>query len=539
MRPVRPATASSDVRWRDLALLAGFFALSWVAVGANRDAPWIDDWVYAWSVEHLIATGELAVLPFSAVYPIGQVLWAAPFAWMSGFSFVALRASTVVLAVLGCWALHGTLTELGYGRRSCRLGAFALAVHPVFFAMSFSFMTEVPFVALSTLGLFFHVRAAVRNDVRARWIGSAVALGAFLVRPIGVVLPIAAALALGRPARGGRWREHITPLVLSVLTMVALQLLLPRWLGPLDWADIRLEYLDWWSSVPFTRYVAWTAEVLVQSAFPLAPVVVTAMLAQRRGPTAIVAAAVLTLGAWRWGGEIPSPMPHGQMWSLEEISSRAMLPGGVPAHPWALSAQPWLMGAGALVAGALVALAVRSPRRSRPEASRHLRVVWIYGLLQLVSIHALWFYNDRYYLVLAPVIALAAARALDDAPRAQAVAFAGLAVVAVISITGTRDMLAVNHAAAEAVRALEASGVPPSAIDAGYTLNGWRLYAHPEQLAPGADRRTDVPRVTAASSAGVTAIVATRPEVGRQLLRTVPLPAATWQSSRELYVVRP
>ena len=57
----------------------------------------------------------------------------------------------------------------------------------------------------------------------------------------------------------------------------------------------------------------------------------------------------------------------------------------------------------------------------------------------LAAIHALWLYNDRYYLVLAPGVAIAAATALDQDTRAQRVAAALLVVWATVAITGTRE----------------------------------------------------------------------------------------------------
>jgi hypothetical protein len=87
-----------------------------------------------------------------------------------------------------------------------------------------------------------------------------------------------------------------------------------------------------------------------------------------------------------------------------------------------------------------------------------------------------------------------------------------------------------------AVRRLEARGVPAPDIDAGYPLNGWRLYAHPENLPPGADRRYDVPFVT---SAGKTPyVIANYPLPDADVIEVVPLPRATWQTTHELYVVK-
>src|SRR4029077_183602 len=145
--------------------------------------PVIDDWVYAWSVEHLLKTGQVQVLEFSAIYPLAQIAWGALFARIAGFSFVSLRLSTVVLSVVGCWAVYLTLRELSCRWTTSLLGALALALDPVFFAFSFSFMTDVPFVDVSAVAVFFYVSAVRRERPARLWIGGAASIAAFLVRP--------------------------------------------------------------------------------------------------------------------------------------------------------------------------------------------------------------------------------------------------------------------------------------------------------------------------------------------------------------------
>ena len=66
--------------------MASLFGLASLWVGPRANVPVIDDWVYAWSVEHLLQTGRLRVLEFSAVYPIAQIMWGALFARVAGFS---------------------------------------------------------------------------------------------------------------------------------------------------------------------------------------------------------------------------------------------------------------------------------------------------------------------------------------------------------------------------------------------------------------------------------------------------------------------
>jgi hypothetical protein len=97
-------------------------------------------------------------------------------------------------------------------------------------------------------------------------------------------------------------------------------------------------------------------------------------------------------------------------------------------------------------------------------------------------------------------------------------------------------MLATNDTVARLTRDLEAQGVRPFDIDAGYTLNGWRLYAHPENLPPNEDPHWSVPFVT--SSRPTPYGIVNIPSPGEQVLRVEPLPAALWQVTDRVYVVR-
>ena len=74
----------------------------------HRDVPVIDDWTYAWSVEQLRYHGRLAMLDWSAVFPVGPALWGTAWSLVFGFSFTTLRVSTLVLAAVasGCPVPH-------------------------------------------------------------------------------------------------------------------------------------------------------------------------------------------------------------------------------------------------------------------------------------------------------------------------------------------------------------------------------------------------------------------------------------------------
>ena len=528
-----------------LPALAVIFGAGWFLVGAGRNTPVIDDWVYAWSVEHFLRTGTLRVLEYSGTYPVALTLWAAPFATLLGFSFATLHFATVSLSTLGCWAWYLTLRELGVDTRARVLATLVLVFNPVFFALSFSFMTDAPFVSVSNIAAYFFISAARRDRPGRLWIGSAFAIAAFLIRPLGIALPIAALVAMPWRASGRPWRlwqttarEWIVPPLAAIAAMALLWIVTTRTMGQADWQTMRLENLRWWTSIPLGQYAGWNARILAETIFPLAPVLLAALFSRRL--TIVVAgilAAAFGAGLYMTLGEIPSPLPNWQTWSLQDIGARAMLTGTAATSPWSAAVTPWLRGLGLVaIAAAVAGLCLPSgaeSRHPREDAGRGSGLLLALAALHFILINTLWLYNDRYYIVFAPAVAYLATRL---GPMRLSIAGPLLALWALVAVTGTRDMLGVNDTAGRAATTLEASGAKPWEIDAGYAWNGWRLYAHPEHLAPGGDPRSDVPFVT--SDVPSRYAIANSPQPGYEVVEIVPLPEATWQATKQLYVLK-
>jgi hypothetical protein len=516
-----------------LACIAAPFAIGWVCVSPWRDVPVIDDWAYAWSVEHLLKTGQLLVSDRSSIYPVVQILWGAVFARAAGFSFGALRLSTVVLAVFGCWAIYLMLRELAFDTTVSLLAALTVALYPAYFALAFTFMTDVPFVSVSAISLFFCV-AGVRRDRPAwLWCGSVFAVLAFLVRQVGVVLPVAAFAAADR--RVLSWlavRRFWLPIAAGLLAICAFWVVLPAVLGPLPVIEQRKSDLQWWTLLKFVDYARWNVELFWIVAFPLAPLLLCPLTQRRRALTIAGLAVALLIAVRLTLGSIPAPLPDGQTWALEDLGMRTVLVGGeIQPSAWAVRAVPVLKVAGAILVASLI-VGLSSLRRGDWRAGRVLLAA---GLLHVIVINMIWVYFDRYYLVLVPTVVYLAAAQLRDRRARTWPAIVALAVWASLGIPGTRAMLAANAVCAEMARDLEAQGVRPSEIDAGYAVNGWRLYSHPENLPPTADRRYEVPFVT--SDVPTAYGIVTTPKPGEDILRTETLPAAWWQVTGHLYLV--
>ncbi len=522
-----------------LLIISSFFLISCLLVSPLRNVPLIDDWTYAWSVEHLLKTGRLAVLDWSAQYPIFQTLWGTLWALLFGFSFGVLRLSTVVLAMLGCAALYLALRELGLGRERSLLGALALAANPVFFVLSFSFMTDVPFLSMVNLTVLCYVAGLKRDQAAWLWAGGLFATAAFLSRQIGFLIPLALLPCLS--LKDGGWRKllkQVTPLAASLLGMGLLWLWIAKSLGITSIMTLKaggIRYLFWVSP---GDYLGSNVFLLLQVTFAIFPLLIAGMLFKPRwwpvtlGVLVIGGAILLRL----YFGEVPSPVPDGEVWSLKDLANvRGLIQGNLTV-PGTAHRFSWLVCALLLTSIAVLAAGIgRLLFETRGRISKPARLMAASGLLQLGIINGLWLYYDRYYVVLLPSLIYLALRLTLKTGFSRVLAWSGVAVLSFVSISGTWDALRFNQACAEAFDYLRATGVPAAEIDAGYSLTGWVQYAHPENLPPGANPAEDAPWVTSLKE--LPYVVSNTPLPGHDVLKEISWSGSLWAISHKVYVL--
>lgn len=528
--------------WRErypLFAILSFFALSCLLVSPLRNVPVIDDWTYAWSVENLIRTGRLAVLDWSAHYPIFQTLWSSPWALLFGFSFGVLRLSMVVLAALGCAALYLTLRELELDRERSLLGALALAANPVFFLLSFSFMTDVPFLSMMNLALLCYLTGLKRDRPVWLWVGGLFAAAAFLSRQIGLAIPLVMLPSLF--LKEGGWTKlpkRLAPLLVSLLGMGLLGLWVSKSLGRTSVMTQRMEGIRYLFLVSPGEYLNYNLDLLLQAVFAIFPLLIAGISLKSRRWLLTLAASVIggAILLWLYFGEVSLPLHGENTWSLEELGcGRALIQGVLmvtgPAHHFSRLARAlMLISAAVLVVGIARLLFETRGRMSKPA-----RLMIASGLLHLGTINALWLYYDRYYLVLLPSLIYLALKLTLKTGLSRVLAWSGVAFLSFVSISGTWDALRFNEACREAFDYLRAAGVPAAEIDAGYSLNGWVLYAHPENLPPGAHPTEDVPWVT--SQTELPYAISNTPFPGYDILKEVSWRGSLWAVSNRVYAL--
>jgi hypothetical protein len=520
-----------------LLAIAGIWVAAISIVGLGPDVPLQDDWTYAWSVEHVLETGRFAVLPWSLHFPVFQTAWAAGFAAIFGFSFPVLRASTLLLALIGAWLLYLTMRELEVDRRTSSVATFTFFLNPIVFFLSFTFMTDVPFVTLTILAVFAFVAAHTRQRPFWLWVGAAASIAAFLTRQIGIVTPVA-----GVPLVLAAWPDRrlmarrALPLATAWGVMAVSTIGLARYVGTTSYMTSKLENLQWLLLVRAGDYFDYNLWSLVHASFALLPLLAALLpfVALHWRAWIIctgVAGSVLLLRF----GRLPTPLTQGDSWSVVELgSSLALMPGGA-ARELASWLDPTIVAAGFVATGAVVTLAWQGLRST---TSVRAPIVGVALLLtaHLVVLNVLWLYSDRYLMMMLPLALILIACVTRRTRLTLAPAIVTLTLWAAIDGVGTRYAMKVNDVALNTWHALNDAGVPPWDIDAGYAINGWMLYAHPQRLAAGMDRERDVPFVTAARSA--TWLIAHSPVEGYAIVREVSWPEQPWPRRHRLYVLR-
>jgi 4-amino-4-deoxy-L-arabinose transferase-like glycosyltransferase len=190
---------TSTIRLYDrtvLVLIIVLVGVAFAAVGAIGDLPAIDDWSYGGTAFRFHHTGILAPSDFTGFTLLTNILWSYPFLVLFGDSFEALRISSLVAALVGVACTFLAMRLVGQSRLNAAMAALALAFCPLFFARSFTFMTDVFFTSLTTLAAYFYLRwfaSARRSDLAIAVIASVFAT---LSRQLGLFLPLAFGLSL-------------------------------------------------------------------------------------------------------------------------------------------------------------------------------------------------------------------------------------------------------------------------------------------------------------------------------------------------------
>ncbi len=448
-----------------------------------------DDWSYIYSAMVLAKTGHVVYNGWATAMLGWQLYLGALFIKLFGFSFTAVRASTMLVAVVTVPLVHRLLVRLGVPVWNATLGTLTFALSPLYLPLAASYMSDIPALFCLLVCMYGCVRAmGAETDRRAcGWLVFAAATNATggTVRQIawlGVLVMVPSVAWYLRRRRG----VVVTGAVMWAVSLAAV-------FGLLHWFNHQ-PYVSVEKLLPVGMDVhdaVRIAKDMVKAVFTMAllllPVVTAFALrfplrdrVARRVLVIVLAAMVAGVGVLSWHG-------GGARWmSLllgDYVSAKGILDLG-----WMLGTLPDVVPkpVGAVVALAVFVAGVMSAgwfcfakvTRERAAVVWESPVFWLLGpfsvaYVGLIVTRAAMF--DRYLLpllfaLLVVLLRLYERRVGGRLPLACAVP---LVVLAVYGVAGTHDLFALSRARLAAANEMRAAGVPRNEIVAGFEYDGW------------------------------------------------------------------
>ncbi|MGO9059081.1 MAG: glycosyltransferase family 39 protein [Candidatus Binataceae bacterium] len=524
-----------------IALLAPLAPLVWFAIVYTvirplAAGPVVDSWIYRRAVKNL-AAGVLALPGFTAAMPVAQIAYGALWSRLFGWSYPALDLSVALLGLAGAMLFYPLARRCNADRTGATLATALLAASPCYLFLSFSFMTDVPFVALMIAAHLMFATAEQGRAQRWMWGCAALLIVAFLVRPFALAAIAGSAGAImlaGEPGRRlGFGRSLVTPFIVAV----AICVLVWWWLTamrPAPWMlDLRKHNLSYLYLVPVRVYFtdAMLAPLLYLG-LVLSPLALPYLFSKRWRLGVAIAAALAAVA-------LPLLLADPGARSIPELSccggwANALVLRGPLRFVWSdqrLRLAVLLVAIGGVAGMTLAALEIRAPTRGFLAVMISAAIYWA-GMIPL------WMFNDRYYLAMLPAgcLLLAVARR----PQGLASRVTSLALLAVVGWFALGGAYAQQRGLDTVIMVRDAllnDGVPRSAIDAGYPLNGNDLY---RDARPG-ERETlsteaGIPLITSKELSQYT--IAAAPVSGTVILRRFGWPGSWGFGRRPLYLLK-
>ena len=500
----RAAAFASRHRW--LLVVLGAYALSAFLVPTLAPVAISDDPLHARSVEILMRQGHLEVLPLVVTSLVGQVLWAAPFAWLFGDTLGVLRVATVVMVGLSALPMYGLLRELHVTRTRSALGTALYLFNPLTYALAFTFMSDAYLVAGLIASTYCFVRAVNRSALDSRWLtlGSVFAGFTFLVRQQAALIVIAVAAFLwltGELARAAGGARRLARLVGPFAAIAGLYYFWYHVIQgtPAHSAQVNVSS-QLFSVGPLDAFVLVRRltffEVMYVALF-LLPLVLASIPALRSLVGTTTRAGWIVLAAWgalvvlglTWFGNGRARMPY-----LTQFAGPSGLgpPNDVRGGRAPLispTGQAWLTGVCAIATLALALILVHRlrARRGRPAATATGVVFALLvgqAVAAVVSSYPLFdtaISRDRYLLPLLPLAIALTLRALHGVRVLMPIAWAGVVVFAAVSVLGVHDFLSFQSTVWQTAAGARADGVALRSLDGGAAWDAYHLYEYSYQ----------------------------------------------------------
>jgi hypothetical protein len=489
-----------------LILIPIFYLVSAFIIVPILNTPFNDDWCYARMTHNFLQTGNIAFINWGEPTLLGHIVWGALFAGVLGWSFTSLHLSTLVLAITAGVVFYLILKFFRVGEFLALCGTALLLFNPIYFINSFTFMTDVPFLALVLVPIYLFLFFFRTKRIYFLLVASILCVFAFTNRQTAIVMPIAFFLfILMTPAtRRSTQRTRIfwalvLPIVVDIIVAVwrysqpniySRPFAIPKPIWSIQLAFYILIYVGLFI-MPFTVALGVKKSFWHGLRQRISPIIWIAVIA-------ILVAMGIAAGKLMpyLGNQISA---YG-MFRLNEVmvgERYIMFPFGF----WLILTMLSIVSACVLLLAFLFSwqsshkdiLFSNSPWVERiwlllkdlgnnPTAVVYL-ITFFFFIFPILIGNAF----DRYIILLLPGIILFLARLSEQLSYSRFPLLVGLILTLVFTSSIVCDTLGWHSTAWKEAKLLTASGVPPTKIDAGFSWCGW----HHPGLIGAKDQRKD------------------------------------------------
>ena len=458
----------------------------------------IDDWSYIRTAQLLAQTGHIVYNGWPAAMIGWQLLLAAVLIKLFGFSFTIARMSILLVAAATAFLTQRTFVRAGIGEWNATLATLTFVLSPLFLPLSVCFMTDVPGIFAIVVCLYGCLRALQASTTAASvaWIifaslTNAVGGTARQVAWLGVLVMVPCTIWLLR-----RQRRVVMAGAASVVVGISMITGLIHWFSRQPHVDLEPAVIPSFGPGALRLLLNQFRLVPLAVSLLLLPVFLMFVPAIRQsGRRAIAVATVALVVCVGWGvkfhssGELgvlaipPFFDSHGNVVGAAGILESVPVFGGRPE---------WSTRHGRIVLSIIVVISLvsaisvicsgnhkqladqppdRVSWRSLLAILLPFLVAYLFLLMPRATSTGLY---DRYLLPILIVTVLLAVRYYQDYVR-PTLPFTSLALVALAaatSVAGTHNLIAMFRSTLIAANEVNASGVPRTAIDAGWEYNG-------------------------------------------------------------------
>ena len=474
-------------KWLHLTLIFFIWLCCALFVNPVGEFPLNDDWAYAKNVYHLSENCELIFNDWPAMTLIAHMLWGAMFTGIFGFSFTVLRISVLLLGIAGAWGFYLLILKMSRNNNLSLISSLALALNPLYFSLSNTFMTDVPFLAMIIWALYFYLSYFEKPQIKTMVLATLFVILATLIRQLGVWIAISFLITHLIFIRSTRSKVILITLI-SLVPLVILAIY-PYWLTYVD--SIPSHY----SSVS-DLFHSGTADWFLKNFFQRSGILLFSI-----GLFSIPVSLLIFPYVWKqlssyqrfYGGILSFLFIIPVVINLKHVPAGNVFynlglgPKVLKDTYWNINNRPVLTDETQILfdvmgtAGTLLLVFVCffglvelfSKKRSAViRSTKMLSLVILTGYLGFIMTGSYFF--DRYFLTLFPffILFVIPSQWLERR-KMKVVGLITLLPYLLFSTAATRDYFSWNKARWAGLNELIESGIPPSAIDGGFEFNTW------------------------------------------------------------------